>query len=164
MLLNDEFVFQFGPLDQGFWPDGIYTAPTDDALKSDIEQTKLLGFNMIRKHIKVEPARWYYWADRLGVLVWQDMPSLNSYTGNPQPIDKPQFQTELARMVRHHWNHPSIISWVIFNESQGQHDTAALVDMVKAMDPSRLVNEASGGSFTGSGDILDWHSYPNPSC
>lgn len=164
MLLNNQFVFQFGPLDQGFWPDGIYTAPTDDALKSDIEQTKLFGYNMIRKHIKVERSRWYYWADKLGILVWQDMPSLNSYTGNPQPIETNQFRTELTRMVQTLQNHPSIISWVVFNESQGQHDTASLVNEVKTLDPTRLVNEASGGSHFGSGDILDWHSYPNPSC
>lgn len=165
MLLNDEFVFQYGPLDQGFWPDGIYTAPTDDALKSDIEQTKLLGFNMIRKHIKVEPARWYYWADKLGILVWQDMPSLNSYTGNPQPIDAPQYQTELTRMVEGLWNHPSIISWVVFNEFQGIHDTEALVQLVQTLDPSRLVNHNSGASHDapGPGDIFDVHSYPNPS-
>ncbi|HOK96347.1 MAG TPA: glycoside hydrolase family 2 TIM barrel-domain containing protein, partial [Anaerohalosphaeraceae bacterium] len=136
MLLNDTFVFQMGPLDQGFWPDGIYTAPTDAALRWDLEQTKALGFNMTRKHIKVEPARWYYWADKLGLLVWQDMPSVNSYTSNPQPIDKAQFKTELTQMVRQHWNSPAVIMWVIFNESQGQHDTAPLCAMVKAMDPS----------------------------
>lgn len=164
MLLNNEFVFQFGPLDQGFWPDGIYTAPTDDALKADILEEKTLGYNMVRKHIKVEPARWYYWADKLGILVWQDMPSANSYTGNPQPLDVPQFETELRRMVENRWNHPAIIMWVIFNEGQGQHDTQQLVQVVKTLDPSRLVNEASGGGHTGSGDILDWHSYPNPSC
>ena len=164
MLLNNQFVFQFGPLDQGFWPDGIYTAATDDALKSDIEQEKILGYNMVRKHIKVERPRWYYWADKLGILVWQDMPSANSYTGNPQPLDAPQFETELTRVVQNRWNHPSIIMWVVFNESQGQHDTAALVQSVKALDPSRLVNEASGGSYFGSGDVLDWHSYPDPSC
>lgn len=163
MLLNNQFVFQFGPLDQGFWPDGIYTAPTDDALKSDIIEEKALGYNMVRKHIKVEPARWYYWADKLGIMVWQDMPSANSYTGSPQPLDVPQFETELVRMVTNHWNSPAIIMWVTFNESQGQHDTAALVAKVKALDPSRLVNEASGGGYTGSGDVLDWHSYPNPS-
>lgn len=162
MLLNNEFVFQFGPLDQGFWPDGIYTAPTDDALKSDIEQSKLLGYNMIRKHIKVEPARWYYWADKLGMLVWQDMPSVNSYTGNPQPIDEPQYHAELTRMIETRWNSPAIVSWVVFNESQGQHNTAGLVADVKAMDPSRLVNQASGGSYFNVGDIFDNHSYPNP--
>lgn len=164
MLLNNEFVFQFGPLDQGFWPDGIYTAPTDGALRSDIIEEKTLGYNMVRKHIKVEPARWYYWADRLGILVWQDMPSANSYTSNPQPLDGPQFKVELTRMVESHWNHPSIIMWVLFNESQGQHDTASLVQMVRTLDPSRLVNQASGGSYYGVGDVLDSHSYPNPSC
>ncbi len=164
MLLNNQFVFQFGPLDQGFWPDGIYTAPTDNALRSDIEAEKAIGYNMVRKHIKVERARWYYWADKLGILVWQDMPSANSYTGNPQPLDAPQFETELVRMVQNHWNSPAIIMWVIFNESQGQHDTAALVSEVKALDPSRLVNEASGDSHYGTGDILDIHSYPNPGC
>ncbi|MDB6108550.1 MAG: glycoside hydrolase family 2, partial [Pedosphaera sp.] len=162
MLLNNQFVFQFGPLDQGFWPDGIYTAPTDDALKSDIEQAKTIGFNMVRKHIKVERARWYYWADKLGILVWQDMPSLNSYTGSPQPVDVPQFETELVRLVQTHWNYPSIIMWVVFNEAQGQHDTAALVQEVKTLDPSRLVNQASGGDYFGVGDVLDSHSYPNP--
>ncbi|MBN2162776.1 MAG: hypothetical protein JXR25_15270 [Pontiellaceae bacterium] len=164
MLLNNEFVFEFGPLDQGFWPDGLYTAPTDDALKSDIEEIKTLGYNMVRKHIKVERSRWYYWADTLGILVWQDMPSVNSYTGNPQPIDTAQFKTELTAMVLNLWSHPSIISWVVFNESQGQHDTTTLVPYVQGLDPSRLVNEASGGSDYGTGDILDWHSYPNPSC
>ena len=164
MLLNDEFVFEFGPLDQGFWPDGLYTAPTDDALKSDIEEIKTLGYNMVRKHIKVERSRWYYWADTLGILVWQDMPSVNSYTSNPQTIDTAQFKTELTSMVTNLWSHPSIISWVVFNESQGQHDTTTLVPYVQALDPSRLVNEASGGSDRGTGDILDWHSYPNPSC
>src|SRR6266705_1623633 len=155
IFLNNQFVFEFGPLDQGFWPDGIYTAPTDLALKSDIEMERALGFNMVRKHIKVERARWYYWADKLGIMVWQDMPSANSYTGNPQPLDVPQFETELVRLLQNHWNHPSIIVWVIFNEAQGQHDTAALVSEVKTLDPSRLVNQASGGDYFGVGDVLD---------
>jgi Glycosyl hydrolases family 2, sugar binding domain/Glycosyl hydrolases family 2/Glycosyl hydrolases family 2, TIM barrel domain/Concanavalin A-like lectin/glucanases superfamily len=173
MLLNNQFVFEFGPLDQGFWPDGIYTAPTDNALKSDIEQEKALGFNMVRKHIKVERARWYYWADKLGILVWQDMPSCNSYTGNPSPpaVDPIQFITELTNMVEKHWNSPAIIMWDIFNESQGQENTsggvgqtntAYLVSLVKSLDPSRLVNQASGGSYYGVGDVLDNHSYPDP--
>jgi PA14 domain-containing protein/concanavalin A-like lectin/glucanase superfamily protein/glycosyl hydrolase family 127 (putative beta-L-arabinofuranosidase)/glycosyl hydrolase family 2/beta-L-arabinofuranosidase (glycosyl hydrolase family 127)/3-keto-disaccharide hydrolase/putative Ig domain-containing protein len=162
MLLNNQFVFQFGPLDQGFWPDGIYTAPTDNALRGDLEKIKAVGWNMVRKHIKVERPRWYYWADKLGVLVWQDMPSVNSYTGSPQIIQTNQFETELLNMVQNRWNHPSIIMWVIFNESQGQHDTAELVQEVKALDPSRLVNQASGGNFVGAGDILDTHSYPSP--
>ncbi len=162
MMLNGEFVFQVGPLDQGFWPDGIYTAPTDDALRFDVEETKRFGFNATRKHIKVEPDRWYYWCDKLGLLVWQDMPSVNSYTDKPQPIDKPQFKTELVRMVQQCWNHPSIIMWVVFNESQGQHDTEALVAEVKALDPSRLVNNASGDTDKQCGDVIDKHSYPGP--
>ena len=164
MLLNNQFVFQFGPLDQGFWPDGIYTAPTDAALKSDIQREKAVGFNMVRKHIKVERARWYYWADKLGILVWQDMPSFNSYTDHPATPDTAEYKTELKRMVETHWNSPAIILWVIFNEAQGQHDTPGLVKMVKEMDPSRLVNQASGGNHFGVGDILDVHSYPDPSC
>ncbi len=164
MLLNNQFVFQFGPLDQGFWPDGIYTAPTDDALKSDIESEKTLGFNMVRKHIKVERARWYYWADKLGIMVWQDMPSINSYTGNPQTIDTNQFAAELTTLVQTHWNHPAIIMWVPFNEAQGQHNTVSLVAMLQLLDPSRLVNQASGNDHFGVGDLLDDHSYPPPSC
>jgi len=165
MLLNDEFVFQMGPLDQGFWPDGIYTAPSDEALRFDLEQTKAMGFNMTRKHIKVEPARWYYWCDRLGLMVWQDMPSTNSYTGSPKPIDVPQFKTELTRMVKTHWNSPSVIMWVVFNEYQGIHDTRQLCDMVKALDPTRLVNQNSGDNSNHDdsfADVFDIHSYPPP--
>jgi hypothetical protein len=162
LFLNNQFVFEMGPLDQGFWPDGIYTAPTDAALKYDLDQQKALGFNMVRKHLKVERARWYYWADKLGLLVWQDMPSVNSYTSNPQPIDTNQFEVELRRMVQTHWNSPAIIMWDIFNEGQGQHDTAALVAEVAALDPSRLVNQASGGNYFGVGNVLDNHSYPAP--
>ncbi len=171
ILLNNQFVFQFGPLDQGFWPDGIYTAPTDNALKSDLELEKGLGFNLVRKHLKVERQRWYYWADKLGILVWQDMPSCNSYTGNPVLVDGSQFITELTRMVQTHWNSPAIIMWTLFNEGQGQAgtsggvgqtNTTALVQLVKTLDPSRLVNQASGGNYYGVGDILDNHSYPAP--
>ncbi len=162
LMLNGKFVFQVGPLDQGFWPDGIYTAPTDEALRGDVETMKKIGFNCVRKHIKVEPDRWYYWCDKLGLLVWQDMPSSNSYTGKPQPIDKPEFKTELVRMVTNHWNHPSIIMWVLFNESQGQHDGEKLVAAVKALDPSRLINIASGGTDRNCGDVIDKHSYPGP--
>ncbi|MEI9960816.1 MAG: hypothetical protein WDM76_06690 [Limisphaerales bacterium] len=121
MFLNNHFVFEFGRLDQGYWPDGVYTAPTDDALKYDLQMEKALGFNMVRKHIKVEPQRWYYWADKLGILVWQDMPSCNSYTTNPSPppVDSQNFIAELTAMVTNHWNSPAIISWVVFNEGQG---------------------------------------------
>lgn len=162
MMLNGKPVFQVGPLDQGFWPDGIYTAPTDEALRFDIAETKRLGFNTTRKHVKVEPDRWYYWCDKLGLLVWQDMPCGNSYTNKPQPIDKPQFKSELLNMVKNRWNHPSIIMWVVFNENQGQHDTEALVAEVKALDPSRLVNNASGNYDKNCGDVIDKHSYPGP--
>jgi len=162
MMLNGKPVFQVGPLDQGFWPDGIYTAPTDEALRFDIVETKRLGFNTTRKHVKVEPDRWYYWCDKLGLLVWQDMPCGNSYTDKPQPIDKPQFKSELVSMVRNLWNHPSIIMWVVFNENQGQHDTEALVADVEALDPSRLVNNASGNDDKNCGDVIDKHTYPGP--
>jgi len=161
-LLNGKFVFQVGPLDQGFWPEGLYTAPTEEALRFDIEEMRRLGFNCVRKHIKVEPDRWYYWCDKLGLMVWQDMPSVNSYTKTPQPIDKPQFKTELEQLVRNHWNHPAIIMWVIFNESQGQHDTEALVAAVRELDPSRLINNASGDSDKNCGDVIDMHAYPDP--
>ena len=162
MMLNGKPVFQVGPLDQGFWPDGIYTAPTDEALRFDIVETKRLGFNTTRKHVKVEPDRWYYWCDKLGLLVWQDMPCGNSYTDKPQPIDKPQFKSELVSMVKNLWNHPSIIMWVVFNENQGQHDTEALVAEVEALDPSRLVNNASGNDDKNCGDVIDKHTYPGP--
>lgn len=167
ILLNNQPYFSMGPLDQGFWPDGIYTAPTDDALKYDLQIEKALGFNAVRKHIKVERQRWYYWADKLGLLVWQDMPSCNSYTGSPKPIDPNQFIAELTAMVTNHWNAPAIIDWTLFNEGQGQNDTGQtntpyLVNLVKTLDPSRLVNQASGGSYDGVGDILDNHSYPDP--
>lgn len=167
IMLNNQRYFGMGPLDQGFWPDGLYTAPTDAALAYDLVQTKALGFNLVRKHIKVEPQRWYYWADKLGLIVWQDMPSCNSYTGSPKPIDALQFISELTSMVTNHWNSPCIIMWDVFNEGQGQGDTGQtnttyLCNLVKALDPSRLVNQASGGNYFGAGDILDNHSYPAP--
>ena len=168
MLLNEKSIFEFGPLDQGFWPDGIYTAPTEAALKNDIEMMKAYGFNMVRKHIKVEPARWYYWCDKLGLLVWQDMPSMDSYIDSKKykvpPLDTAEFDAELPAMVKALWNAPSIIMWDLFNEHQGQHDTPALVEAIKTLDPSRLVNEASGDKHTGHGDVEDDHHYPPPVC
>ncbi|HEY5392826.1 MAG TPA: sugar-binding domain-containing protein [Hanamia sp.] len=164
MFLNNKFVFESGPLDQGFWPDGIYTAPTDNALKYDLEMMKKFGFNMVRKHIKVEPYRWYYWADKLGLMVWQDMPSVNSYTEHTPPVDTAEYASEFERLIKTHWNSPSIIMWDVFNEGQGQQNTAGLVKMAKELDPSRLVNQASGGEYFGVGDLLDIHSYPAPSC
>lgn len=162
LYLNNKFLFELGPLDQGFWPDGIYTAPTDEAIRNDIQKIKDYGFNMVRKHIKVEPYRWYYWADKLGLLVWQDMPSPNSYTEHTPPVDTAAFASELRRMVETHWNTPSIVTWVIFNEAQGQHNTAGLVSMVRGLDSTRLINQASGGNHFGVGDFLDIHSYPAP--
>lgn len=164
LYLNNKFLFQMGPLDQGFWPDGGYTAPTDEALSYDLKMIKAFGFNMVRKHIKVEPYRWYYWADKLGVMVWQDMPSANSYTEKVPPVEKEAYKQQLQRLVETHLNSPSIVMWIVFNESQGQHNTKDLVDMVKNLDPSRLVNQASGGSHFDAGDIMDIHSYPPPAC
>jgi beta-galactosidase/beta-glucuronidase len=168
MMLNDEFVFQFGPLDQGWWPDGLYTAPTDEALKYDIEVTKELGFNMARKHVKVEPERWYYWCDKLGLLVWQDMPSGDEYIGRNDPdiIRTPeseeQYKTELLAMIHNRYNHPSIIVWVPFNEGWGQFKTAEIVDLIRAADVTRLINPTSGWTDRKVGDIMDIHAYPGP--
>jgi len=158
MRLNGEFLFQIGPLDQGFWPDGLYTAPTDEALRYDIEAARRLGFNMARKHVKIEPLRWYYWCDRLGYLVWQDMPSADNKT----PEAKKQFELELTRMVEGLRNHPSIVMWIVFNEGWGQHDTERYVEHVKRLDPSRLVNNASGWTDKQVGDVHDIHAYPGP--
>ena len=158
LMLNGKPVFQTGMLDQGFWPAGLYTAPTDEALRYDIEVTKKLGFNMLRKHVKVEPKRWYYWCDKMGVLVWQDMPSGD----NEGEEAREQFQQELHEMVREYDNHPSIITWVPFNEGWGQHDTGRLTDLVRQWDPTRLVNSASGWHDRGTGDMKDIHAYPGP--
>src|SRR6266478_2418752 len=158
ILLNNKPYFQFGPLDQGFWPDGLYTAPTDAALRYDIEMTRKLGFNLARKHVKVEPDRWYYWCDKLGLLVWQDMPS-----GDNASVDgRRNFESELRRMVEDLENHPSIIVWVLFNEGWGQYETERLTQWLKKMDPSRLVDNASGWTDMRVGDLVDVHSYPGP--
>lgn len=169
MLLNGEPLFQFGPLDQGFWPDGLYTAPTDQALRFDIEQTKALGFNLARKHVKVEPDRWYYWCDRLGLLVWQDMPSGDKSIGRRATADlqrtgesAAQYRRELTRLIESRANHPSIVMWVPFNEGWGQFETPAVVDFVRRLDPSRLVDSTSGWTDRGVGDVHDVHSYPGP--
>lgn len=174
MQLNNADYFQFGPLDQGWWPDGLYTAPTDDALKYDIIKTKELGFNVIRKHVKVEPARWYTHCDRLGILVWQDMP--NGGEG-PQWQGKKYFEgsefkrslnsekiyrTEWKDIMDYLYSHPSIVSWVPFNEAWGQFKTHEISEWTKTYDPSRLVNAASGGNFYRTGDIVDLHNYPEP--
>ncbi len=176
MLLNNEFVFQFGPLDQGWWPDGLYTAPTDEALLFDIVKTKEMGFNMIRKHVKVEPARWYYHCDRTGMLVWQDMPSgdmggtqWNTRPGMEGGHDKERtpaseliYRTEWKAIINSLYNFPSIVVWVPFNEAWGQFKTATITQWTMDLDPSRLVNSASGGNFHEVGHILDLHNYPGP--
>ncbi len=165
ILLNGTFVFEVGPLDQGYWPDGIYTAPTDAALKYDLEMTKKLGFNLSRKHARIEPQRWYYWADTLGVLVWQDMPQMFGGEGGTLSDEaKRQFKTELGEMIAELGNHPSIIVWTTFNEGWGQHDTAEIVALTKKLDPTRLVNDASGWVDKGVGDLRDTHAYPGPWC
>jgi len=164
ICLNEELLFQYGPLDQGFWPDGIYTPPTDEALKYDIEALKKLGCNMLRKHVKIEPRRFYYWCDKLGMLVWQDMPSAFK-AGEREArseADKNQFEQELKRMVDAHYNHPSIIMWVPFNEGWGQYETDRIVGWLKRYNPRRLVNNASGWRDRGVGDVHDDHKYPGP--
>ncbi|RIX50796.1 DUF1349 domain-containing protein [Paenibacillus nanensis] len=170
-MLNGEFVFQMGPLDQGFWPDGIYTAPTDEALRFDIEAVKRVGMNTIRKHIKVEPARWYYWADKLGVLVWQDMPSLEDrqYNRGSDISDaaKAQWLKEYKEMVDQLRSVTSIIVWTVFNEGWGQFDqggakTREATAYVESLDSTRLVNSTSGWWDAGAGDLIDMHSYPAP--
>ena len=174
--LNNKPYFQFGPLDQGWWPDGLYTAPSDEALRNDILVTKELGYNMIRKHIKVEPARWYYWCDVLGVTVWQDMPSLTGNLGGQwgewgydqgfdyplAPEAKRSYYNEWGDIIRQLSNFPCIVVWVPFNEAWSQFDTPAVVAFTRALDPSRLINSASGGNSHHCGDILDSHNYPDP--
>ena len=197
MALNDEALFQFGPLDQGWWPDGLYTAPTDEALEWDIIKTKELGFNMIRKHIKVEPARWYYYCDKHGMMVWQDMPCVGDHDGKQMPSR----DADIVAANRNKWSHDSILGgtdsqipqewkdnyyreltniindfkifqcivvWVPFNEAWGQFDTPVAVKLIRDLDPTRLINPASGGNFDfsqgaeGFGDIIDVHHYPCP--
>jgi beta-galactosidase/beta-glucuronidase len=168
LLLNNKPYFQFGPLDQGFWPDGIYTAPTDEALRYDIQMTKKLGFNLARKHVKIEPDRWYYWCDKFGLLVWQDMPSGDKYIGpkapdiTRTPESAKEYEQELTALVRGRGNHPCIVMWVPYNEGWGQWDTARVVAMIKKLDPSRLVDNTSGWSDRGVGDVNDMHKYPGP--
>jgi beta-galactosidase/beta-glucuronidase len=176
MMLNNKFVFEFGPLDQGWWPDGLYTAPTDEALKFDIVKTKEMGFNMIRKHVKVEPARWYNYCDKLGMLVWQDMPSGdlgNRWDARPGIVGRATekdrtaesehiYRTEWGEIMDDLYNFPSIVAWVPFNEAWGQFKTVEITNWTMQHDPSRLVNSASGGNFYQVGHIVDLHNYPEP--
>lgn len=164
IMLNGKECFMVGPLDQGYWPDGIVTAPNDEALRFDIEKTKALGFNMTRKHVKVEPARWYYWADKLGLLVWQDMPSPLPPKDTYTEAGKREYEAELRRLIDNRFNSPSIVMWVVFNEGWGQFETPRFVKLVKELDPSRLVDNASGWTDAKCGDVVDIHSYPEPNC
>ena len=178
LFLNNKALFQIGPLDQGWWPDGLYTAPSDEALKYDIEVTRELGFNMARKHVKVEPARWYYWCDRLGLMVWQDMPSaflsgerdakslyIDPWALNDAPregVSAAQFESEWKAEIDHFGFFPSIVAWVPFNEGWGQYDTGRIAEWTKLYDPTRLVNATSGWTDRGVGDFYDTHMYPGP--
>lgn len=176
LMLNNKFLFEFGPLDQGWWPDGLYTAPIDEALKFDIEKTKEMGFNMIRKHIKVEPARWYYHCDKIGMLVWQDMPSGdmgNHWERRPgvlgdgtekkrTPESENYYRKEWNAIIDALYNFPCIVMWVPFNEAWGQFKTIEIAKWTMQKDPSRLVNSASGGNYFDVGKIIDLHNYPDP--
>jgi beta-galactosidase/beta-glucuronidase len=177
--LNNKPLFHYGTLDQGWWPDGLHTPPSDEAMKYDIQVTKEMGFNMIRKHIKVEPDRWYYWCDKLGMMVWQDMPSgmaIVPREGDERPYhvqhvprqgidlqrrseDSAQFEWELRRMMDLRRNAPSIVIWVPFNEGWGQYDTCRITEEVKGYDPRRLVIATSGWALRPCGDVHDIHSY-----
>ena len=189
LSLNGKPYFQFGPLDQGWWPDGLYTAPTDEALRYDIEQTKVFGYNMIRKHIKVEPSRWYYYCDKYGILVWQDMPSFCDHDGNrwdtwtynrgedvrASRAAKDNYYKEWKEIIAQLNKFQCIVVWVPFNEAWAQFNTAAAVDFTREQDPTRLINMASGGNWytrkrengmtrdeSKIGDIIDCHHYPEP--
>ncbi len=176
MEINNKPLFQFGPLDQGWWPDGLYTQPTEEALVYDIQKTLDFGYNMIRKHVKVECARWYYLCDKMGMLVWQDMPSgsskrdsrwdKNTFMGGKDADRTPEgeaiYHKEWKEIMDFCMSFPSIVVWVPFNEAWGQFDTEPVAAWTKTYDPSRLVNPASGGNHTNADDILDTHEYPNP--
>ena len=174
LTLNGEAVFMYGPLDQGWWPAGLLTPPSDEAIKFDISMMRKMGFNMARKHIKVEPARWYYWCDRMGLMVWQDMPSgmaegRSQGVGNGGPdatsftdAERGQFKAELKQMIDTLDDHPSIVAWVPFNEGWGQHDTNEILKWTMKYDPSRVVDGPSGWTDRGVGDMHDMHNYPGP--
>ncbi|MCK5470298.1 MAG: beta-galactosidase [Cyclobacteriaceae bacterium] len=174
LFLNNKPIFQYGLLDQGWWPDGLYTAPTDEALKSDIQKTKDMGFNLIRKHVKVEPDRWYTYCDQIGMIVWQDMPNSdkNAEWKGPSGIDgveikrefisEAQYKIEFEAIINSIYNHPSIVKWIPFNEGWGQFKTTEIYDWVVTLDSSRLIGGPSGGNFFPVGDTRDYHKYPGP--
>lgn len=168
-LLNGEFLLHIGLLDQGYWPDGIFTAPTDEALRFDIELAKRAGFNVIRKHIKTEPQRWYYHCDRLGLMVWQDMPNIWEPDGPDSLAVRQQFRSEWKEIIDEHISAPCIVTWVPFNENWGAFDAKEIAGWTKSYDPSRLVNGNSGYNYApgyrkaygdpGNGDFVDLHNY-----
>ena len=175
LQLNNKDYFQFGPLDQGWWPDGLYTAPTDEALVYDLKKIKDFGYNMVRKHVKVEPARWYTYCDQLGLIVWQDMPNggrgpaewqMHKYYDGADAIrsaaSEANYRKEWKEIIDYLYSYPSIGVWVPFNEAWGQFKTPEITKWTKEYDPSRLVNPASGGNHYTCGDILDLHNYPGP--
>ncbi len=174
LQLNNKDVFHFGPLDQGWWPDGLYTAPTYEAMIYDIDKTKDWGYNMIRKHVKVEPATWYTYCDRKGILVWQDMPNgdgtpewqMHKYFDGTErkrsAESEANFRREWKEIMDALYNYPSVVVWVPFNEAWGHFKGPEIVEWTKAYDPSRLVNPASGGNHYHTGDMLDIHHYPGP--
>ena len=175
LQLNNKNLFHFGPLDQGYWPDGLYTAPTDEALRFDIQKTKDWGFNMIRKHMKVEPARWYYYCDSIGILVWQDMPAVcrsdqywdsrgwnRQIDGSHTPVVEANYYHEWGEIIHEFYSYPSIVVWTPFNEAWGQFKTPEVVEFTRQQDSSRLINPASGGNHYHAGDFLDLHDYARP--
>jgi beta-galactosidase/beta-glucuronidase len=182
LCLNNRPLFQFGPLDQGYWPDGLYTPPTDEAMRRDIELVKGLGCNMLRKHVKVEPARYYYYCDKMGLIVWQDMPNgggvvneVNLFlanlaglprsdrnyprAGREEAASRQDFRRELGEMVDHLQNFTCIGMWVPFNEAWGQFDAKIIAEWLKEYDPTRPVEHASGWFDQGGGDCKSWHIY-----
>jgi beta-galactosidase/beta-glucuronidase len=174
LFLNNKPVFQYGLLDQGWWPDGLYTAPTEEALRSDIERTKEMGFNLIRKHVKIESDQWYTFCDQIGILVWQDMPNSdkNAKWKGPSGIDgeeikrefisEAQYKLEYEDMVNAFYNHPSIVKWVPFNEGWGQFKTEEIFSWAQQIDTTRLLGGPSGGNYFPVGDTRDHHRYPGP--
>jgi len=170
-MINGKFIMQLGLLDQGYWPDGVLTPPTEDAMRSDMQTTKNAGFNLIRKHMKTEPQRFYYWADKLGLLVWQDMPAI-WYQDEDTATTRSEFRKELKALIDQHYNSPSIITWVPFNENWGAFDVKEITGWLKEYDPSRLVNGNSGFNNNpsyqkaygdpGNGDYIDTHIYVGP--
>ncbi|MFI9030806.1 PA14 domain-containing protein [Streptomyces sp. NPDC053560] len=163
-VLNGRPTFLMATLDQGFWPDGLHTAPTDEALAYDLKMHKAMGFNSVRKHIKVEPDRWFYWADKLGLMVWQDMPAMTAGV-NPNAASRAEYEREMKEMIDEHISSPSVVMWVTFNEGWGQYDIGRVAEQAKSWDPTRLVNNQSGlnlGADGNAGDIMDEHGYPSP--